>query len=322
MKIERYLVGPTRIPLISLRGDEPGEKVFVAAGIHGDEEVGPIVARRLARLVKIVRGELHIIPVANTHGSALGMRGVPTDGSLRGGMREGRDLNRVFPGKMNAQSGTASDIARLVYALVRSTGPTVVIDLHDWAGDPSTIFGIVDRPLNDRAQFVASQSMAFARKFGVPIVHDLPLKQYIAAGHDKSLTGALMNCAHIPAFTVELGDAPRKKNIAVGIAGVLNVLRHCNMLPEDAWVPRVVEIAPTGERARLQELCAPCAGVVTYCVLPGKLVLKGTRLVRIATHKGRVIELVSARAGIVFALGPRECKAQELLVTMAVLERR
>lgn len=320
MNITRHQLGPTKMPFITITGDEPGETVFVVAGIHGDELVGSMVAWHLARCAQIARGALYIIPVVNTGGMALGMRGVPIDRGQQG-FCEGHDLNRLFSASACAKPGTAFVIARQLYGIVRDTNPTIVVDLHNWI-DPSGIFAIVDRPLSERARLAASQSEAFAQKFGVNVVRDLPPKQYVQEGHHRSLTGALVNHAHIPAFTVELGDVPRAKSMFVGIAGVLNVLKHCNMIEEGIWTPRVAEIT-NNDVMRLEEVRSSHTGVVRYDAKPGKLVFPGTRLARLTTENGEVIELKAKRVGIVLALGPARCKIKgEPLVTLAVSERR
>lgn len=318
MRMRRWLMGITRIPVITIEGDESGNVVTVVAGIHGDELVGPIVAQHLVRSVKIKRGVLHIIPAANAQGLSLGMRGAPIDCEVQG-VYEGKDLNRLFPGWSRSKIDSPLGVAWLIYDIICSQRPTVVIDLHNWV-DPSEIFAIVDRPRKESARLAACQSEVFARKFGARVVRELPLGQYVKAKHHRSLTGALVNRAHIPAFTVELGDLPRVGNIGTGIVGVLNVLRHCNMLPEGFWTPRVHEDDEIV--MRLEEARAPIVGIVRYDVKPGKLVFPGTRLARCAAPNGKVFELKTKRVGLVLALGPMVCKKDEPLVTMAVTERR
>ncbi len=321
MQITKQLIGDTRIPFVTMKGDKPGRRVVVVSGMHGGELTGMKAAHCLIEIVNIARGTLYVIPSANAQGITLGMRNAPIDLGWRG-IREGDDLNRSFVGRY--RSGTTKRLAWQIYNLVRDVNPTVVIDLHNWV-DPATNFAIIDRPLNERACFATSHAEAFARVFGVPMCHDLPRARYVAVGHDKSLTGALVNHAHIPAFTVELGGAYSAKNVFIGVTGLLNVLKHCNMLTEDVWVPRIAQ-NENADAMRLEEVCKKgFQGEVRYWVKPGQLVVADAQLATLfsANHDCVIGYEFAKQVGIILALGPKKHQTKsEPLVTMAVCERR
>lgn len=301
-----------QFPLIMLDSEVEGHRVVVVGGVHGNEFMGTLVIHQLLQFLQIVRGQVFFIPMANMRGAAMGMREVP--GLFN---KKDVDLNTAFPGKLNGKND-ADRLAFLLLKEIRSLAPTVVIDLHNWI-DPSQIFTIVDRHIEADARFAAQQSEAFARYFGVPICREVPLMQYRRLRRDRSLTGALVNIAHIPAFTVELGGVVREKSIFIGIRGVLNVLKHCDMLG-NAWIPRF-DNAREGN-LRLEEVRADGRkGVVFYHVKPGNYVVPSSRLATM-TVGGRVIEINAKRAGYVLALGPLDVENEnEVLVAMAVAEK-
>jgi predicted deacylase len=107
------------IPLVVLRGIEPGPTLCVTAGVHGDELNGVAIAQRLGNEVDParLRGSLVVAPIVNTHGFSNGSRYLP----------DRRDLNRFFPGNRNGSA--ASRIAREFFDQVISACDHLV-DIH------------------------------------------------------------------------------------------------------------------------------------------------------------------------------------------------
>jgi uncharacterized protein len=102
------------------RGAKDGPCCALIAGVHGDEYDGIIAAAEFTREVDIssLRGSVVVIPVANPLAFAAGVRMTPADG---------KDLNRVFPGK---RDGTVTE--RLADLLCDGifTGADLVFSLH------------------------------------------------------------------------------------------------------------------------------------------------------------------------------------------------
>ncbi|ASJ76499.1 succinylglutamate desuccinylase/aspartoacylase family protein [Granulosicoccus antarcticus] len=94
-----------RVPVCSIRGQQPGPTVVLIAGIHGDEYEGPLTLHRMAQelTAEMVHGCLLIVPAANGPGLKTGRRCLP-DGT--------QDLDQCFPG-----SATGSLGDRLAYEL-------------------------------------------------------------------------------------------------------------------------------------------------------------------------------------------------------------
>ncbi len=115
------LVGQSKVgvPLVGLRGVEPGPTLCVTAGVHGDELNGVAIARRFADEVEPgrLRGSLVVAPIVNTHGFSNGSRYLP----------DRRDLNRFFPGRPNGSA--ASRIALELFDQVIRTCDYLV-DIH------------------------------------------------------------------------------------------------------------------------------------------------------------------------------------------------
>ena len=110
-----------RIPLIIVRGVEPGPVLWVGSTIHGDEIPGCEVIRRLTRErlnPTVLRGTLVASPVQNPVAFLTGTRLTEHDGV---------NINRVFPG--NAK-GTLTE--RIAYDLFHQGIAKVdaVLDLH------------------------------------------------------------------------------------------------------------------------------------------------------------------------------------------------
>jgi len=108
------------IPLVIIRGMEDGPVLSVFGGVHGNEYEGPLAIRKVIKELEPteISGTFIGVPVANVPAFNFSTRITPIDG---------KDLNRVFPGKLN---GTISEkIAYIITEQVISKSD-YVIDLH------------------------------------------------------------------------------------------------------------------------------------------------------------------------------------------------
>ena len=107
------------VPIIIERSKKPGPTILCTAGIHGDEVNGVEIVRQLIAkgINKPKCGTIICIPVINIFGFINLTREFP----------DGRDLNRVFPGKKNG-----SLASRVAHKLIHEIIPHVdfIMDFH------------------------------------------------------------------------------------------------------------------------------------------------------------------------------------------------
>ncbi|WP_274474234.1 succinylglutamate desuccinylase/aspartoacylase family protein [Mangrovimonas aestuarii] len=107
------------VPVFIERAKKPGPTVLFTAGIHGDEVNGVEIVRQIIAkgINKPKKGTIICIPVINVFGFITLSRDFP----------DGRDLNRVFPGKENG-----SLASRVAYKLINEVIPEVdlIVDFH------------------------------------------------------------------------------------------------------------------------------------------------------------------------------------------------
>jgi len=194
---------PVRIPLLVIRGAEPGPVVGLTAAVHGNELNGiPTIHRLFKRL-----------PPDQVRGTVVGATIVNVPGYLRYDrlFPDERDLNRIFPGKPN---GNESDVYahRLVERLIAPLD--VLLDLH------TASFGRVNS-YYVRADMRDPKTATMARTLGAEIIV-----------HNEGADGTLRACADelgIAALTVEIGDPQvidrgKVKESRVGLRDVLEEL--------------------------------------------------------------------------------------------------
>ncbi len=194
------------MPVHVIHGKQPGPVLFVTAAIHGDEINGIEIIRRLLANKSLSRlaGTLIAVPVVNVYGFVSQSRYLP----------DRRDLNRSFPG-----SETGSMAARLANTLMSEIVAkcTHGIDLHTAAEGRANLPQI-------RVDLDAHPDLLpLAEAFAPPIVLD-------SVTRDGTLRGA---AGKLPLLLYEAGEALRFDDLAIraGLKGVLNVMRHLDMLP-------------------------------------------------------------------------------------------
>lgn len=141
-KLTGYLEFPTieeKLPAFLLNGNEDGPTVLVLAGIHGCEYTSIDAALKLGMDLSAseLKGKVAVLPIANP--ASFYARSIYVH------PRDGKNLNRMFPGKENG-----TDAERLAYWLNETAFKQVdyVIDLH--GGDmiealvPFTIYHVTE----------------------------------------------------------------------------------------------------------------------------------------------------------------------------------
>lgn len=254
-----------------IRGKKPGPRIFVTAGIHGDELNGVEIARRLLRQpLRGLRGDLLVIPIVNVAAFLLRSRYLP----------DRRDLNRLFPG--NADGSFGARIAKtLIDEVVAQCSHGV--DLHTAAT------GRINLPQTRMADRVHG-SREMAKAFGAPVM--------LRAGNREGSFRSAAEAMGIPYVLFEAGEALRLDIPAVtfGLRGVMRVLRRLEMLPT-----RKKDVNhPSAYCTKSHWLRASAGGLFRALVPLGKAVEDGQIVGVIGDPMGRQeTEVISDREGII-----------------------
>lgn len=198
-----------KIPVMILKGKNPGPVLGVTAALHGNELNGIRIIHNLWRKIKTVEltGTVVCAPILNIPGFIM----------LRREFFDTVDLNRIMPGD---PKGTGSE--RYAHLIVQKLLKPLdyLIDLH------TASFGRINA-LYVRADLKHPKirEMAELQEPQI-IVHKEP--------GDGTLRG-IANEMGIPAITVEVGDSHQfqKKHIRPSIFGLNNVLVNLGMLDEE-----------------------------------------------------------------------------------------
>lgn len=279
--VEDYRRQPEAVPLAVIYGTAPGPAIYLQAVSDGDELNGLEVCRRI--LVEVrpadLSGALVIVPVANPGALRHGTAADP---------RDGRKLNRCFPGVADG-SVTERLAWQLFHQLVLACD--AVIDLHQNGATPM-IPEVRVRTGRRGPQHAESLELALA--FGLPHILDQqgPVGQLARAAPARG----------IPTIDPELGGNPGidPAMVELGVAGVLNVLRHYRMLPGEP-----ARATPFIAR-RLVPLHAPTGGLIRYLAELGDHLLPGQSVAEVTDVFGGQPALVQAPTEGVFWIRRRE----------------
>jgi len=267
-----YTHTPMTMPVHVINGKKAGPRLFVSAAIHGDEINGVEIIRRLLKLstLKKIHGCLIAVPIVNVYGLVQQSRYLP----------DRRDLNRSFPG-----SEKGSLTARLANLFMTEIveNCTHGIDLHTGALHRDNLPHI-------RGNLDHDETGRMAHAFGIPVmlnadVRDGSLRQ--VAGDQK-----------IPFIVYEAGEALRFDEVCIraGLRGIIEVMRHLDMLPPSKRRhPRKV-FEPVVARSSTW-VRAPVSGIFRVTAALGARVRKDDILGIIADPFGEQETQVTASAG-------------------------
>ena len=274
----------TRIPVTLIHGAKPGPVLAVVAGTHG-YEYSPIMAmQRFPAKVdpRALAGTIIVVHVANMP-SFLGR-------TIYYSPVDGKNLNRVYPGKAN---GTVSE--RIARAITREVieRADYLVDLH--CGDGNEALRPYSYWMTSGTPEVNEKSKEMLLAFGL---------DYIVIDNDRSRDPAqsvyTANTAITrgkPAITTETGLLGRVDTNGADLAeaGVFNLLRHFRMLPGE---PQRVEHPIWIDRTEV--LRSPATGIFQARVQPDQNVASGTLLGVLTDFFGNTIQEIRAPfAGVV-----------------------
>ncbi len=327
---------PERLPVIVANGGDPGSTLWLTGGVHGDEATGvAVVLDTVAALSITADGSC---PLEDLAGAVIAVPVVSPAGLRRNARHtyyDDEDPNRHFP-DADHESARPPALqeridARLCEAIVgentiddhgrnagdgndddgnadRRVTADALIDCHT-AGVASEPFAIRDRVLyGDRrtkreARDLAEQLEGIVDAFGFPTVTEYPAAEYVEENLQRSLAGAVLNEAGIPAFTAELGahSVVDDRLAAGGVAGAIAVAVELGLLdeasiPEQVGVPRDhVDPAPVEFPVRrYRGPTTDIAGLVRHRVEAGASFETGDVLASVIAANGASKELIRA----------------------------
>lgn len=263
------------IPVHVIRGHLDGPTVFITAAVHGDEILGIEIIRRLmqSRFLRVLRGNLILIPIANVYGFNIRSRYLP----------DRRDLNRCFPG---SEGGTLA--SRLAYQILHEAllNADYGIDLHTAAIHRSNLPQL-------RVDFSDKRAFEFAQNFGLPLILNAPLR-----------SGSLREAAAqhgIPVVTFEAGEALRMEEsfVRACLEAIFQAMASLDMIDFSGR-----EKSPQSFLAKSSFwVRAPRAGLLDIRKKLGAKVNEGDRVAVVRNPIGTESESVrSKESGIVIGL--------------------
>ncbi len=273
------------IPVHVIHGANPGPCVAVTAAIHGDELNGTGIIHRLVygddHLADTkddhvdpssLAGTLLLVPVVNVEAMMMGTRNSP----------DGRDMNRLFPGK---KTGNQSQrIAEAVFSRIIKRAD-YHIDLHTAPQSRVNVPQI-------RADLSNSTCKRLARAFGTEVVMG-------SQGPEGSIRRAALD-AGIPSILFECGTSHRfePKALTTGVRGILNVLAELEMLERSKTKPMWRVLVK-----QFRWIRAPEGGMLHLLIEEGALVKEGDAIAHLTDPFGaRVDTVISPVNGLVVGL--------------------
>lgn len=263
---------PWLVPVVVIKGAQPGPRLMLTAGIHGDELNGIAVLHRLAASIDPARlaGTVTLVPGLNPPGLLQSARQWTPDWT-----RSAPNLNREMPGKPGS-SAVAGFAYQLWQGLIRPNADSAV-DLHTQSrGTAYLMYAFASSPRTRRmAELVAPDIIKM----------------------DKGERGTVENTLTddgVPAITLELGRPEMFDDtmIARGEAGLLNLMRELKMLPGKVTPPPAsLFVANDIVAAR-----ATRAGWARLLLPLGALVKKDQPLAEVRDAFGTLLETVMAPA--------------------------
>lgn len=268
------------LPLLVVRGREPGPVLVASAGVHGDEYEGiqAILETAAALDPAAMRGDLLAVPVANVAAFRQRTRRSPLDGA---------DLARVFPGRPDGSPSEA-----LAWRFDRHVlgHADFYVDLHSGgiSWEMPLLAGFDDADPRARAAAVA---------FGAPVIWAHP---EIPPGRTVSAAKA----RGIPWIYIEArgGGRIHPEDLAVYRRGLMNLMCHLGLFEGEPEAPPP-QMELYGDGNTDAGLTATAEGFLIAEVRLLDEVSAGARLGRLLDFGGRLIEEYRApRSGRVVLL--------------------
>jgi predicted deacylase len=299
------------LPLLLVNGARPGPRVYLGAGIHGDEVTGVALLARALQAVDPARlaGSLVCVLVQNPLALHADHR-IPVGHFLKSPLDQMPiDPWSCFPG--NPAGPLAEVVAHALFGLIRDC--QWAIDIHTPTRGGRYVPISILPPASLGADARRAEELAVA--FGSGYIMKTATGMYVRDG----ILAVEATRAGVPCFTFEIGEGGRlePEAVATGARSVLNALRHLGM------VPGAVE--PPARAVRLREFAgvrSTRGGLLYTEAARGDMVRAGARLGRIESVYGDEIEVIAAPVDGLFVRVTTlsTVAAGERVATVAVLE--
>lgn len=268
---ESFTASQVDIPVVVVRGRQPGPSLCLIGGIHGDELNGMEIVRRVMERQhpEGLAGTIIGVPIVNVFGFATQTRYLP----------DRRDLNRSFPGSPNGS--TAARIAHRLFSEVVHHC-THLIDFHTGSLHRTNLPQI-------RGDLRDEEVLRLARAFGAPALLHSP-------GPSNTLRRSAVS-AGVAAILYEAGETMRfqQPEVRRGVAGTEAVMRALGMREGETSTAEKTVLYSGSEWVRAER-----GGLVELAVSPGDFVEAGDLLGTITDPLRKEMGFIRApRAGTV-----------------------
>ena len=310
IKVGQNVAGaPQVVPVFSIKGKEPGPKVYIQANLHGAEIQGNAVIYQLLHRLKSVeiRGQITLVPLANPVGLnqkageyTMG-RFDPVTGANWNRMyfhdlsfldefveqhidESDEQINQAFAIKINE---LLSDAFHQPLGL--KTGQHVCYALQQMAQDADYVIDLHTGPMSAKHLYVPEYALESAKYFNVPNVLIIP----------NGFDGALDEACFVPwwslseafakkgrtlkveheAFTYELGsqETISMSDAQKDVESIFSYLSYKNMFIDDSFAPADIK-RYTCTLDNYRTVYAPRGGLVEYHARFGEILPAGSPL--------------------------------------------
>ncbi len=299
------------LPVLLVNGARPGRRLYLGAGIHGDEVGGVALLARALRNVDpaALTGSLVAVLVQNPLALHADHR-IPVGHYLKSPLDQMPiDPWSCFPG--TPAGPLAEVIAHTLFGLIRTCHWAIDIHTPTRGGRYVPISILPSPALGDDARRAEELAVAFGSGYIMKATAGMYVRDGILAVEATR--------AGVPCFTFEIGEGGRLEPdlVATGARCVLNALRHLGMIPG--------AVEPPATTLRLREfvgLRSTRGGLLYTEASLGARVRTGERLARIESVYGEEVEVVLAPADGLFVRTTTlsTVAAGERVATVALLE--
>lgn len=256
---------PYAIPVIVVRGREPGPVLGVTAAVHGNELNGIKVIHKLVQSInpEKLSGAIVAVPVFNVPGFIRHQRE----------FSDGNDLNRIMPGKE-----TGTEAQQYAHAILRNIVSqfTYLVDLH------TASFGRINS-LYIRADLADPKTRKLAELQNAEILlHN--------CGTDGTLRSAAARFG-IPSLTVEVGNPQlfQDSMIQRSVTGLQNVMAHLEMIDREIQVASAPSVC-----SKSYWIYTNTGGILEMAVTLRSIVEEGQEIARVTDCYGKLVKTYHA----------------------------
>jgi predicted deacylase len=290
-----------RFPVMIAQGRHDGPTLWVTGSIHGNEHTGMASIHHLMtpELAGDLRGTVVGIPTLNPAGMRI---------QERRPYYELSDPNRLFP-KPLAGPRDPDDVPSAIelayerlFEVIRDTADFLV-DLHNaYIGsipfsfrDPVFFTEPTKAPslrTREEAEALQARTGEMLAAFGFSMINEFVTDAYLRNNLHRSVSGAALNTASIPAFTSELGSFLHldKGVVESTVAGLRNVMRWAGMLAGEMEPITQIPVVNAGYPVRRHlHPRVPEAGIICPLLREGEIFTKGQPIARLVDVWGRPI---------------------------------